>query len=317
MRILILYANPKGTDKVKLDQEIRMIQESLEWAKVPDLKFDNIGFVKKNDLLTKLIHYKPEIVQISSHMTDEGGLVLEDEKRQISIVPPKSLENVFANTPNVGCVLLNCCYAESQAKAISRYIPFVIGMRGTIRDSVARLFSAKLFQSIGIGLNLQHAFNIAKAEIGLLDETFSDLPRLICKKGADPSRRYFLKLPQIMAKFKVNRRGVPVLSENDLYQFDVFIDNAPNDVKSVLYQYLEDEWELENQVSEKHNSKNRFMDTLEEDGEIEIRATLWKQDGGVAINCNLSQALRNYYGLDAPNPIEEAITDIIEYNCSE
>lgn len=308
MRVLILYANPKGGDKLKLIKEIRRIQDALEWAKVPDLKFDSIGLVKKSDLQTKLQHYKPDIVQISGHMTEEGELVLEGKGRQPDLVSPNVLESVFENNKGITCVLLNSCFSEKLTKAISKHVDYVIGMKKEIWDKSARFFSAKFYQSLGTGLSIQQAFDMAKTEIGLLDEASANLPTLVPKRGSKPAKAFLIKKPTIKAKFANDDTE---LDENDCYELEIEIENAPSGTIAVVYQYMDDYWDFEDQVEERTNAKANFIDDLQEDGNIEIRATLWTVNGGIAINTMLYDALVENYGTDPEDEeIAEAMKDI-------
>jgi hypothetical protein len=294
-KILLLYSNPKGTQPLKLDKEIRHIQDDLEWTQVPDIVFASMGFVKKTDIQRKIASYKPDVVLFSGHGTENGAIVIENEKGNISIVPPTALESVFFNFKEIiKCVILNNCYSREQARAISKHIPFVIGIEGEIDDTASRLFSSKFLQSLIMGNSIKKSFDFAKTEISLIEETYEALPCLHSKNRQNPDDTYLIAKPKILAKFDL-AKGKPIINEDDLYQLKISIENAPKDVFAVLYQYMEDEWGLPDQVAECKNKKNQFSDNLAEDGDIEIRAVLWTTEKGIAIHCNVVEALQNYY----------------------
>lgn len=313
-KFLLMYSNPKGTEKLKLDQEIRQIQDDLEWCQVPNISFEAMGFVKKTDIQRKFASYKPDIVQFSGHGTIEGAIVIEDENNKPSIVPQLVLKNIFQNfNDTIKCVVLNSCYSELQAKEIKKHIPFVVGITQEVEDTAAKFFSSKFFQSLVLGNSIQKSFDIAKTEISLIAERYGELPKLIYKKNFDPQKTYLIPKPEIQAKFELSSRGTPIKVDG-LFKMKVSIKNAPVGTFVVLYQYIEDEWDVSEQVEECRNVKNEFADNLSEDGDIEIRAVIWNTNGGIAIRSNLADALQIFYCGKMSKNVNEAFIKIKQNN---
>jgi hypothetical protein len=79
MKILILAANPSNTDRLRLDREVRDIEEGLIRAQQRDC-FEVIQrwAVSFRDLQRAILELNPQIVHFSGHGTREDGLVLED-----------------------------------------------------------------------------------------------------------------------------------------------------------------------------------------------------------------------------------------------
>jgi hypothetical protein len=96
MKILILAANPKNTEKLRLDEEMREIQAGLERARKRE-QFDLIArwAVRPQDLLRALLDYEPQIVHFSGHGGGEQGLALEDEAGQAQLVSADALARLF------------------------------------------------------------------------------------------------------------------------------------------------------------------------------------------------------------------------------
>jgi hypothetical protein len=116
MKILILAANPKNTEKLRLDEEMREIQAGLERARKRE-QFDLIPrwAVRPQDLLRALLDYEPQIVHFSGHGGGEQGLALENEAGQAQLVSADALARLFKLFEGtVDCVLLNACYSEVQ-----------------------------------------------------------------------------------------------------------------------------------------------------------------------------------------------------------
>ena len=67
----------------------------------------------------------------------------------------------------VECVLLNACYSEAQATAITGHIPYVIGMHQALSDAAALSFSAGFYQALGAGRSLTDAYQFGVVQIRL------------------------------------------------------------------------------------------------------------------------------------------------------
>ena len=150
-KILILSANPKNTDKLRLDEEVREIQSGLERAKSRD-KFEIITrwAVRPDDLRRALLDYEPEIVHFSGHGGGAEGLALENNSGQVQLVSTEALARLFKLFQGkTECVLLNACYSEAQALAIHQHVNFVVGMNKAIGDLAAIEFAVGFYDALG------------------------------------------------------------------------------------------------------------------------------------------------------------------------
>lgn len=159
-RILILTANPKGTDKLRLDEEARDIVEGLRRAKERDrFEIHSQWAVRPRDIRRALLDFKPHIVHFSGHGAADAGLAFENELGQIHLVPSEALAGLFKLfTTHVECVLLNACYSEIQATAIVEHINFVIGMNQAIGDKAAIEFSIGFYDALMAGCSVEMAY---------------------------------------------------------------------------------------------------------------------------------------------------------------
>ena len=124
IKILILTANPRNTDRLQLEQEIREIKAELDRSKLRD-QFEIIdkGAVRVDDLHRELQQHQPANVHFSGHGASEKGLVLEDNSGQMKLVPNDALVALFRQSRNtVKCTFLNTFYSETQAVAIYQQI---------------------------------------------------------------------------------------------------------------------------------------------------------------------------------------------------
>ena len=91
-KILILSANPKNISRLRLDEEVREIQHSLQRSKNRE-QFEIISklAVRQEDLRRALLDYEPGIVHFSAHGNGDRGLVLENNSGELQLVSAKSL----------------------------------------------------------------------------------------------------------------------------------------------------------------------------------------------------------------------------------
>ena len=132
--ILILSMNPRGTNPLRLDEEVREIKAGIQRSRYRDRFIIEYQLAARpRDVQRAMLDCKPQIVHFCVHGAGDKGLVLEDEEGNIKAVNTPALATLFRFFSNeVECVLLNACYSRVQAKAIARRIDFVIGMNQAI-----------------------------------------------------------------------------------------------------------------------------------------------------------------------------------------
>jgi hypothetical protein len=159
--ILILSASPKDSHRLRLDQEVREIDEGLRRSRRRE-EFDiqQRWAVRPIDVHRALLDCRPQIVHFSGHGAGNDGIVLEDNAGQPSLVSAEALSNLFELFPGVECVLLNACYSEIQAKAIAQHVSYVVGMNDAIGDDAAISFGVAFYDAVGAGESYEFAFKI-------------------------------------------------------------------------------------------------------------------------------------------------------------
>lgn len=169
IKILILTANPKGTDSLSLGVEVRKIEEALQRARNRD-RFEVIPrlAVRTIDLRRALLDHRPQIVHFSGHGA-EKGLVLENDAGKIQLVSTEALARLFGafEFGEIECVLLNACYSEVQAAAIHQYVDCVIGMHQPIGDRAAIQFAEGFYDALGAGSSYEEAHKVGCSAIDL------------------------------------------------------------------------------------------------------------------------------------------------------
>ncbi len=170
--ILILAANPKATSRLRLDEEIREIDRGLKNSE----KFRLVTklAVRQRDFYRAILEYQPHIVHFSGHGAGDDGIILEDEMGQSAPMETQALSRLFKlfAVKGIECVVLNACYSEEQAEAISQYIKYVIGMNQAIGDKAAIDFAVAFYDGLGAGENYQFAYDLGCTQlVGLREDT--------------------------------------------------------------------------------------------------------------------------------------------------
>jgi hypothetical protein len=185
IRILFLAANPVDTEPLRLDQEMRAIDEVLRRADYRDrFEIKQQWAVRIGDLQEALLRHRPDIVHFSGHGTDTSEIVLEDDAGASRVVPRDALSRLFSVLrANIRCVVLNACYSEAQAQAIAETIDCVVGMTSAVADDAAIGFATAFYRALGYGESVQAAFDLGTNQIDLGGLSDVDTPHLVARKG--------------------------------------------------------------------------------------------------------------------------------------
>jgi hypothetical protein len=183
--VLLLVADPTDASRLRLGEELREIQEKLQLAKFRErFEIHQRMSIRPTDISQALLDIQPHIVHFSGHGMATGALCFENQIGETHPIQPDALAALFEQFTNqVNCVLLNACYSEVQANAISRHISHVIGMNRAVGDKAAIAFSVGFYQALGAGRTIEEAYKLGCVQIRLQDIPEHLTPVLI-KKGA-------------------------------------------------------------------------------------------------------------------------------------
>jgi hypothetical protein len=179
--ILFLAASPTDQVRLRLDQEVRDIDESLRRSRHSDrFTLQSRWAVRPKDLHRAILDHNPQIVHLCGHGEGEQGIVLENETGQSQLVSTEAIADLFKLFADKGleCVVLNACYSEVQANAIAQHIPYVIGMSDAILDKTAPKFAVGFYDALGAGWSYEQAFEMGKSAIAIESIPEADLPIL-------------------------------------------------------------------------------------------------------------------------------------------
>lgn len=183
IRILAIFANPRGSDPLRLGTEDRVIHECLKLSKHRDsIILDVLHAATVHDVRRALLEEDYRIVHFSGHGTG-SGLAFENEIGQVQVVPPVALaEFLSAYSPPIECVILNACYTDVQGQLVSSGVPYTIAMTGAISDEGATEFTRGFYDAIGAGKDVEFAYEEGCRTIKLMGLPDGLKPALF-KKG--------------------------------------------------------------------------------------------------------------------------------------
>jgi CHAT domain-containing protein len=194
IRILFLAANPKDTQPLRLDAEVRAIDQSLQKAEFRDrFELRQQWAVQVLDIQHHLLRHKPDIVHFSGHGSRASEIILEDVTGNSRPVSTRALSQLFTVLKdNIKCVVLNACYSEQQAQTIAQSIDCVVGMSKAIGDEAAVGFAAAFYQALAFGRDVKTAFNLGCAQISLNGLNEQHTPKLLAN-DVNPTTVFFAR----------------------------------------------------------------------------------------------------------------------------
>lgn len=189
VRILFLAANPRDTDRLRLAEEARTIEERIRGTENRErFEFITHWAVRPSDLSDYLLRHRPHIIHFSGHGRQEQGIVLENEQGQAQTVPPQALARLLRILKdNIQIVVLNACLTIAQAEAITEEINCVVGISSAAEDERCIRFASGFYRALGYGRSVQTAFDLGCNEIGLFELAGEGVPELFTKEGVDAS----------------------------------------------------------------------------------------------------------------------------------
>ena len=185
--ILFMASNPIDTSRLRLDEEVRSIQEKIRLSEYRDsVSFESRWAVRSSDILQAINETNPTIIHFSGHGAHTGEIVLQNPDGSARLVAKDAIAAAISTaSDSVRLVTFNACFSEEQAKSVVGYIDAAIGMNDSIPDETACAFAAQLYSSIGFGYSIDKSFRQAIAELLLEGIKGEDIPQLYAKDGVD------------------------------------------------------------------------------------------------------------------------------------
>ena len=212
-----MAAAPDDKIYVNVIKEGTEIQQTLDGQRDKFQFFHSLG-ITKDHFLDDLERYRPDILHFSGHGTEQSSLVFQDGDELSS----EQLEKTFQSLPfKISVVFLNACYSKHQARSISKYVDYIIGMKKAVSDEAAIIFSSKFYKSLLKNINYKEAYSDAIAYLSYYLENESSIPKLIIAHGFDSINK--------ISKPTIADKPLTLSEEND----ELVIQNLPVSRRSI------------------------------------------------------------------------------------
>ncbi len=188
IKVLFFAANPQDLPQLRLDEEIRSIEEKIRASEHRDaVELISRWAVRPNDLLQALNEHRPHVVHFSGHGSDTGEIVFQDPSGKTKLVSKEAIVQLMdAMADNIQVVVFNTCFSREQAEAVTQHVDIAVGMNISIGDEAARVFAAQFYSAIGFGRSVKGAFDQAIAALMLEGIPEESTPELFSAEGVDP-----------------------------------------------------------------------------------------------------------------------------------
>ncbi|WP_430734987.1 CHAT domain-containing protein [Halodesulfovibrio aestuarii] len=185
--VLFFAANPVDQSQLRLDEEVRAIDNMIRASKHRDaVKLVSRWAVRPTDIFQAINEHTPTIIHFSGHGSNCDEIIFQDERGMAKAVSKKAIvEVMMASGCNIRLVFFNTCYSRNQAEAVVDFVEAAIGMNTSIGDDAARIFAAAFYSALGFAHSVPLAFQQAKATLLLENIPEENTPELFIKSGCE------------------------------------------------------------------------------------------------------------------------------------
>jgi KAP family P-loop domain/CHAT domain len=180
LRVLIAEANPRSLPIISANEEIALIQKSLEQAKSARLvRVEVLRHAAVDRLWSTVRSFQPHVFHLVGHAglhNDQGVIILEDEAGDPDFMPADSLGPLMQER-GVLLAVLNGCetgwpdftgMANGVSQTLVRLgVPAVIGTTREVGDTTALRFAGEFYKGMGDGLAAEPALVEARKAISV------------------------------------------------------------------------------------------------------------------------------------------------------
>jgi len=156
-RVLLVCANPRGTDPLRTSEEDRTLRESIRLSPNRDqIEIETLNAATIDDLRRALLRSEFDVVHFSGHGT-KSGLVFEDSNGRLMVPTSAALAELLGRR-KVKAVVLNACYSLSVGRIASMGLDYTIASSGPIADPAAIEFTRGFYDALGAGTTVPEAY---------------------------------------------------------------------------------------------------------------------------------------------------------------
>lgn len=168
-KVLLLSADPLKEESSRRQTEVLEIEGAIYRATrsrkengrgEPILECSHKPRLEAQKLSQELSAMEPYIVDISGFTDGLAALCigksLEAKVIQNSDEPIAKLFRLHSE--HIKCLVLNGCYTEEQAKTISEYVRFIIGISQGLSDKASAIFLSEFYFQIAVGRSIRDSY---------------------------------------------------------------------------------------------------------------------------------------------------------------
>ena len=355
IRVLILAANPEGTDQLNLDVEIDNMLKTLVSKTADSSKkftYKLISNAQKKDLKNYLKDEKVfDIIHFLGHGIydadrNEGALIFEDENKQPDLCYTGNIENWAADNDVLKLFFLNACETALTGKSgdalkeddephepysgvaptlVKAGVPAVLAMQRPITDRAAITFSKFFYEKLV-------EFHTGDAELSL-EACVTEARNEVQDQNTEPPEWatpvLFLRTPaqKVDSEEKSRRNPPAILKERKIYLYyhedDLKDGNGTEMIKPLkdkLKEYGVDILEPRFSIPEEHVPKDRLRKLSKCHGYIQVLGTGdydWEMDFVDAVDESSMNYLAEYTCFLPPSNVdkENRLDDDNVINC--
>lgn len=157
VKVLLVCANPRGTDPIRTAEEDRTLRESVQLSPFRDsVNIETLHAATIDDLRRRLLRQHFDIVHFSGHGT-HTGLAFEGQGSRLMVPSSEALAELLKRH-SVPAVILNACYSLSVGRLVGLGVSFTVASPGPIADPAAIEFTRGFYDAIGAGRNVPDAY---------------------------------------------------------------------------------------------------------------------------------------------------------------
>lgn len=192
LNVLYLTASPIPASHLRVDAEMRGVQETIRASKFRDnVSLEYRPAADLDSLINGLNDHRPQIVHFSGHgndneiATDTG----KSSGHSVSTLSYNLLAKALAATDNPPeVIVLNSCKSSAAIRALLSSVKIVISMKSSISDIAASAFAIQFYAAIAAGQSVKSAFEQGKVAVESVSIDDADTPEINCGSHIDPSR---------------------------------------------------------------------------------------------------------------------------------
>jgi hypothetical protein len=209
--VLIFFANPSSSGRLRLDKEDRMyddLRRECELGNRP-LHFTKRHATTSDDFIEMLDSKPFEIIQFSGHGSSKGSIFLEDpDSDQGILVSTSDIEAVVrARGPKeLKLLAFVCCFSSKMLHGLTACAPNILVVEGEANDRTAVAFMRNFYLEYSRSGSPLRAFETAKLKLKLQDKSEGMPVVLFRREVRDEQQRLIIE------------------SRTDSFQESIFVD---------------------------------------------------------------------------------------------